>query len=130
MLALGIILVLLAGGVIVAALFGGAGQTASFDLGVVDVETNTLGVFLLGAGTLLLLVIGLGLIRSGLARARRRRQERKELNRLHRRLEKEQTTGTATSGTATTTGEQPAEGATPGPATRSDTPSDNPPPAR
>lgn len=129
MLALGIILVLLAAGVIVAALFGGAGQPASFDLGVVDVETNTLGVFLLGAGTLLLLVIGLGLIRSGLARARRRRQERKELNRLHRRLEKEQTTGT-TSDTATTTGEQPAGGATPGPATRSDTPSDNPPPAR
>lgn len=87
MLVLGIILVLLAVGAFVAALAGGSNQPASFDLGLLNVQTNTLGVFLLGAATVVLLVAGLALISAGIRRAGRRRQERKKLNRLTEELE-------------------------------------------
>ncbi len=102
MLVLGIILVLLAGGAFVAALAGGSNQPAAFDLGLVDIKTNTLGVFLFGAVTVLLLAIGLWLIRAGIGHARRRRQEKKELNRLTTELEARDTRRSET-------GEQPSE---------------------
>lgn len=112
MLALGIILVLIAAGAAIAAVFGGAGQPATFDLGVVEVQTNTLGSFLLGAVTVVILVIGLALIRAGAARARRRRQERKELKTLHKRMEAEGGTaaGSTAGGGHTATGEPHAAG--------------------
>jgi hypothetical protein len=81
MLVLGIVLVLLAAGALLAALFGGRDDAADLDLGVLSVETTTMGVFLIGAATLLVFVIGLELIRSGTRRANRRRKERKELGR-------------------------------------------------
>ena len=77
MLVLGLILVLVATGALVAALVGGSNDPAQFDLGLFDVQTNTLGVFLIGAATVLLLVLGLELIRAGLRRASRRRQGRR-----------------------------------------------------
>lgn len=101
MFALGIIIVLIAAGVLLAALFGGSNQPATFDLGVVEVETNTLGVFLLGAFTLLLLVVGLILMQGGLRRMNRRRQERKELTRLQK-LEAQETRPAATTADTTT----------------------------
>lgn len=100
MLVLGMILVLIAGGAIVAALLGGAGQPAVFDLGGLEVQTNTLGAFLFGAATVLLLVVGLGMMRAGAARASRRRRERKELKRL-KKLEGQESAAT-TSSTAPT----------------------------
>ncbi len=89
MLVLGIILILLAAGLLVTALFGGRSseEPAGFDLGAIHVDVNTFTAFLAGAVTLLLLVAGIALIQSGLRRARRRRQQRKELNRLQKREE-------------------------------------------
>ena len=81
MLVLGIILVILAAGALLAALFGGRDDAADLDLGVLSVETTTMGVFLIGAATLLIFVIGLELIRSGTRRANRHRKERKQLSR-------------------------------------------------
>ena len=89
MLVLGIILILVAAGLLVTALFGGRSseEPAGFDLGAIHVDVNTFTAFLAGAVTLLLLVAGIALIQSGLRRARRRRQQRKELNRLQKREE-------------------------------------------
>jgi hypothetical protein len=141
MLVLGIILVLIAGGAIVAALLGGAGQPAVFDLGGLEVQTNTLGAFLFGAATVLLLVIGLGMMRAGAARARRRRQERKELKRL-KKLEGQESAAATTSAVPATgahAGDTHAGGTHTGgthadpaaPRTEgSPTTTDNPPPAR
>lgn len=92
MLALGIILVLLAAAAILAALFGGTVEPLVFELGAFNVTTNTLTVFVAGALTVLVLVVGLGLIRAGLRRARQRRQEKKELNRLASKLEEREAT--------------------------------------
>jgi hypothetical protein len=94
MLVLGIILILLAAGLLVTALFGGRSseEPAGFDLGAIHVDVNTFTAFLAGAVTLLLLVAGIALIQSGLRRARRRRQQRKELNRLQKREETRATT--------------------------------------
>lgn len=80
MLVLGLVLVVIAAVALVAAFAGGSNDPATFDLGIFDVETNTLGVFLLGAATVLLLVIGLGLIRSGVRRSNRRRKDKKQLS--------------------------------------------------
>jgi hypothetical protein len=123
MLALGIILVLLAAGAVVAALLGGAGNPATFELGLLEIQTNTLGAFLFGAVTVVLLLMGLGLIRAGVARARRRREERKELNRLHRKLD--ESPGASTGGAATTRSSAPGD---PGAPTTSDSSGTSTPP--
>lgn len=104
MLALGILLILVAVALLIAAVFGGSstGEPTGFDLGPVNVETNTFGVFLTGAVTLLLLVAGLMLINAGLRRARRRRQERKELTRLTKKVEAQESTAPAETTTSTT----------------------------
>jgi hypothetical protein len=127
MLALGIILVLLAAGAVVAALLGGAGNPATFELGLLEIQTNTLGAFLFGAVTVVLLLMGLGLIRAGVARARRRREERKELNRLHRKLDESPgaSTGASTGGGAATRSTAPAD---PGAPTTSDSSGTSTPP--
>ena len=85
MLVLGLILVLVSVAALVAALIGGSNDPATFDLGIFDVQTNTLGVFLIGAVTVLLFVVGLGLARTGIRRGNRRRRERKEYQRLSER---------------------------------------------
>lgn len=87
MLIVGLILVVVAALMLVGALLGGTDNPAVFDLGILDVETNTMGAFLLGAVTVLLFVVGLELIRQGIRRARRRRKDTKELNRLSEKLE-------------------------------------------
>lgn len=87
MLVLGFLLVLLAAGVVAVLLFGGSGA-ASIDLGNLGlIETNVLVVFLIGGATLLLLVVGLGIIRTGLARANKRRKEKRELTKREKKLE-------------------------------------------
>lgn len=96
MLALGIILVLIAVGLVFAAMFGGGAQPANFDLGAVQGEASTFAVFLAGALTLLLLLGGLAMISGGLRRARRRRQEKKELNRLSEKVQAQEAAATPT----------------------------------
>ncbi|HSE09154.1 MAG TPA: hypothetical protein VLB29_10855 [Nocardioidaceae bacterium] len=118
MLVLGIIAVLLAAAIVLVALVGGAGQPAGLDLGAVEIETNTFSVFLTGAITVVVLVAGVALIQSGVRRARRRRQEKKELNRLQKR-EAQETLPSATE----TKADEPtgAEDATRSTETRTDT---------
>jgi uncharacterized membrane protein len=82
MLVLGLILILVSAAALIAALVGGSNDSATFDLGIVDVETTSLGVFLVGGATVLLFVMGLELARSGVRRANRRRKEQKEYQRL------------------------------------------------
>ena len=83
MLALGLVLVVISSVTLVAALAGGSNDPATFDLGIFNVETNTLGVFLLGAATVLLFVTGLELLRSGVRRTNRQRKDKKELQRAN-----------------------------------------------
>ncbi len=82
MLVLGLILILVAAAALIAALVGGSSDSATFDLGIIDVETTSLGVFLIGAATVLLFVMGLELARSGVRRANRRRKEQKQYQKL------------------------------------------------
>ena len=84
MLVLGLVLVVISAVFLVAVLTGGSNDPATFDLGLFNVDTSTLGVSLLGAATVLLFVMGLELIRSGVRRTNRARKDKKE---LHRRAE-------------------------------------------
>jgi ABC-type nickel/cobalt efflux system permease component RcnA len=78
---LGILMVALAVLVILAAVTRAGNDEAVLNLGVIDVNTTALGIFLAGAVTLLVLVLGLWLIASGLRRARQKRSEVKRLRR-------------------------------------------------
>jgi ABC-type nickel/cobalt efflux system permease component RcnA len=78
MILLGALLALLAILVIVAAA-SRANEAASLDLGVFTLNTTAVGVFLAGAVTLLVLVLGLWFIANGLRRARKKRVEVKQL---------------------------------------------------
>ncbi len=102
MLALGIILIAIASVALVVALFGGSPDTVIYDLGPINVETSALAVFLFGAATVLVFVMGLELIRSGVRRENRRRKERKELNRLSKKLESRESERTRTTEPTTT----------------------------
>lgn len=77
MLVLGLVLVVIAGVALLAVLLGGANDPANFDIGVLNIDTTTMGVFLIGAATVLIFVMGLELIRSGLRRAAQRRKTNK-----------------------------------------------------
>ncbi len=90
MFVLGLLLVLLAAGLLVAAIVAGADDRAAFDLGSLELSVSTTVVFLLGALTLLLLITGLSLIRSAARRAAARRKESKELSKLSAKLEKKE----------------------------------------
>lgn len=95
MLALGIILIVLAALVAVFVVLGapdpttcGAdGSCSTFELGGIQVTMDPLWVFLTGAATVLLLVLGLELMRAAARRARRRRHEKKDRERRAERLE-------------------------------------------
>lgn len=102
MLALGIILIIVASAALLVALFGGSPDTVIYDLGPINLETSALAVFLFGAATVLVFVMGLELIRSGVRRANRRRKERKELDRLSKKLESGRTGSARTTGTTST----------------------------
>lgn len=90
MLVLGLVLILLAIGLFVGVLVGGADDSARFDVGVIDASLSTLSVFLVGALTMLILLVGFSLVGSGLRRARQRRKDSKELSRLSKERDGEQ----------------------------------------
>ncbi len=71
---------------IIAALFGGGGD-ATLDLGSFNLETNAMMIFFLGMGTLLLIVLSLGMFRSGARRAAARRADRKRVSELSNKLD-------------------------------------------
>jgi hypothetical protein len=84
MLVLGLILILIAAGVLVAMLVSGSTgpQATMFDG---HLHASALVFFLIGAATLLVFIMGLELVRSGLRRANRNRKNSKRLRRLERR---------------------------------------------
>ena len=82
MFVLGLIVILLAVALLLGAMIGGADDRVLFDVGGgFSWDTTVTVVFLLGALTLLLLMVGLSLIRSAARRAATRRKESKELSR-------------------------------------------------
>ena len=85
MFVLGLILILLSAGALVAVLASGTNDTAALYGG--SVTMPTLVVFLLGAGALLVFVIGLELVRSGVKRANQNRRDKRRLRKLERREE-------------------------------------------
>jgi uncharacterized membrane protein len=88
MLVAGLVLVILAALLVVLGLFGGTGQTVTFDLGVLGTwNLGPASLFLLGVVATLLLFVGLLAMRIGARRARAHRQDRKKVNELSRKLE-------------------------------------------
>ena len=120
MLVLGIILIVVAAGVLLAAIAWGANDPAPYHAGALNLDLNVMTVFLLGAATLLVFVVGLEVLRSGLRVARKRRRDRKELSRL-----KEREAGTTGPGTTGSSGASPAPGtASGGPGSAGRSPAD------
>jgi hypothetical protein len=85
MFVLGLILILVSAGALAAVLASGTDDTAALYGG--SVSMPTLVVFLLGAGALLLFVMGLELVRSGVKRANQNRRDRRRLRKLESREE-------------------------------------------
>lgn len=81
-----LILLIIAVLLVVAAVFGG-GASTTIDLGSFNVDTDATTVFFLGMATLLVLVLSLGLFRSGAKRAQARRADRKKVSELSTRLD-------------------------------------------
>jgi hypothetical protein len=75
---LGLILLVVAAGAVIG-VFANGGTDTRLDLGLFHVDTTVAGVFIAGVATLLIAVLGLWLLKAGLARTRRRRQEVKAL---------------------------------------------------
>jgi uncharacterized integral membrane protein len=71
---------------VIAALFGGADSTF-IDIGSAKIEMPATIVFFLGMATLLLIVLSLGLFRSGAKRAAARRADRKRVSELSNKLD-------------------------------------------
>lgn len=78
MTVIGVLLIVVATLILVMALLGGSGQEVTLALGPLGVSMSSEAVFLLGAATVLILVAGLELLRSGLRRSLRRRRELKQ----------------------------------------------------
>jgi len=115
MLALGLILVAIAAGALVAVLASGTDDQAN--LFGSTLEMPTLVVFLAGAATLLVFIVGLELARTGVRRANRTRRDRKRLRDLEKTRGDEAVTGgpdpaKSTGGTAATSGSGTTETAT------------------
>jgi hypothetical protein len=72
--------------VVIAALFGG-GDATTIDLGSANLDLSAGQVFFFGMGTLLVLVVSLGLFRAGARRASARRADRKKVSELSQRLD-------------------------------------------
>jgi len=90
MLILGLILIVIAALALLAAIVGGSNDPATLAMGGVQWHTNAMWLFLGGALSLLVLVVGLDLLRNGLRRAHQRRKDAKELNRLSAKLERQE----------------------------------------
>jgi hypothetical protein len=71
---------------VLAAVFGGTDPT-TIDFGSFNVNLSAAGVFFLGAGTLLALVVSLGLFRTAARRARARRADRRRVSELSQKLD-------------------------------------------
>lgn len=130
MLVLGILLIAIAAAIFVAMLFTGS---AGIELSVGFVtlgEVSPFVIYLIGAGSVVLFVMGLEMTRSGTARKMRRRREVKELQKENKKLGKERDAAVAETGTAPAAGGWPSRGRGHRPAALSLTPPVRPVPAR
>jgi hypothetical protein len=145
MFVLGLILILLSAGALVAVLASGTDDQAAMYGGSLNLPT--LVVFLAGAAALLLFIMGLELVRSGLKRATQNRKNTRRLRKLEKREAQRRaqepgtaapadaTTGTTTGGTTAASdgpaAAEPAPSAAPHDTARTgDQPHENPPPTR
>ena len=78
MIVLGLLVLVAVVAVAVVAVARG-GDPVTFKVGSLSLETDGTGMFLAGAGALLLTVLGVWLLKKGLVRSRHRRQEMREL---------------------------------------------------
>lgn len=86
MLVAALIVLILATLLLLAALFGG-NSNAYLDLGLFDIDATSSVVFFLGMVTLLLFVIGIGMLRLGMKRASAHRKDRKKVSELSQKLD-------------------------------------------
>ena len=111
MTVIGVLLILLAAVLLLIGLLAGADASTTLSLGGVDISMSAMGVFLLGAATVLLLAAGLMLQRLGLRRSLSRRRELKEARAVV--AERERDTGAApAAGTAAAAPDTTATGTT------------------
>jgi hypothetical protein len=75
MTVVGVVLIILVALVVAATLLGGSDAPVLLDLGLFDVSTSAMGVFLIGAATALIFASGLELMRLGMGRSLNRRRE-------------------------------------------------------
>jgi len=106
MFVLGLILILLSAGALVAVLASGTDDQAAMYGGGVHVPT--LVVFLAGAAALLLFIMGLELVRSGVKRANQNRKNTRRLRRLEKSEEQRRGQTPADGEPAATTPPEPA----------------------
>jgi membrane protein implicated in regulation of membrane protease activity len=83
MLILGLLLIVVAAVAAVGAVFVSSGEVSYF-----GVDVDPLSYFLIGAGAVVLLVLGLKLVRTGAKRQLRQRREHKRLAQLSDKLDK------------------------------------------
>jgi hypothetical protein len=105
MLALGLALLILGGGLTLIFVFGGTNDTAVIDVVGLHADTNSMVVFLVGLAAGVVLLMGLALTRRGLAKDFRRRQETRKLRKRAETAERQVGAGgpTATDGDAGST---------------------------
>jgi flagellar biosynthesis/type III secretory pathway M-ring protein FliF/YscJ len=103
--------------VILGVVAGGTNDPATYNVGSVHVSTSVFGVYILGVATLLVLVLGLLLVRAGAARARRRREDSRKLQRLSERVREQEAEKQRREGETTEPAIDPATGQTTAPAT-------------
>lgn len=109
MIVLGLLVLIAVAAVAVVAIARG-GDPVSFKVGSLTFDTDGTGMFLAGAGALLLAVVGLWLLRRGVARSRQRRQDMRELR--DRADRNDQSARRDPSATATTRDDASAAGTT------------------
>ena len=131
MFVLGLILILLSAGALVAVLASGTDDQSAMYGGSVNLPT--LVVFLAGAAALLLFIMGLELVRSGLKRTNQNRKNTRRLRKLERREEarraEEPGTTAGTPGTTTAPDAEAPHEPAPGTTRTGDGPQETPPPA-
>lgn len=78
------LIILLACVLLVIAMVYGGGDSTRVDLGAFDLSATSSVVFFLGMATLLLVVLGLGLVKRGLRRSKQHRSDRRKAAQLDR----------------------------------------------
>ena len=119
MTVIGVLVILLAAVLLLIGLLAGADTSTTLSLGGIDITMSAMGIFLMGAATVLIFVSGLEMLRSGLRRSMRHRRELKEARavvaeqeRREQPAESEPTTATPGASGTDATGTAPTQAGT------------------